>query len=275
MSASNRSHVRWIVIGTACLALGGCATKSSSSGSSTEPATSVAATPSTTTTTTAPATTAAPPAPTVTGADDHRITVNAVGSAGGVPDSVTITMGVETTAPTTVEVLQALSSKSDALIAYLRKEGVPEENLQTTSLTAYPTYGDYPPGGGSPSITGYTASMSVNVQVADLTKASTLIDGAAFAVGDALRLSGLSWSIRDRSTLLATARADAVTQARTQAAELAKAAGWKLGPIVSIDETTAAYPYLRAEGDMGGGVPFNPGTEQVQVNLTVVFATQA
>ncbi len=276
MSSSRSTPRRFTA---ACCAVGfslvGCASKNT-----TATQTSVAAvrTPQTATNgaaTTTPPTSAAPnqaPPSSVAPGDvaaSHRVTVAAVGEARGVPDSVTVAIGVETVAPTTAEVLKTLSEKSNDLIAFLRESGIPEENLQTTNLTAYPTYGEYLPGGATPAIVGYVAGVTVNVQADDLDKASTLIDGAAFTVGDALRVQGLSWSIRDRDALLATARADAVAHAREQAGQFAAAAGWTLGAIVSIDETVGAYPF--GQGDMSGGYPLNPGSHQLQVNVTVVF----
>lgn len=273
---SSRSAHRGLAV--ACCAVGfslvGCASKNTTSTDTSVAAVTTTASAANGAATTAPSTSVAPnpPPPSsvvpagVTGS--HRVTVAAIGEARGVPDSVTVAIGVETTAPTTAEVLKALSQKSNDLIAFLRQSGIPEENLQTTNLTAYPMYGEYLPGGGTPPIVGYVAGVTVNVQADDIDKASTLIDGAAFAVGDALRVQGLSWSIRDRDTLLATARADAIDHAREQAGQFATAAGWTLGSIVSIDETVGAYNY--GQGEMGG-YPLNPGSQQLQVNVTVVF----
>ncbi len=270
MSSSRNTHRRLAAAGCAVgLSLAGCASKNIT----TETTAAAAAA-----TTVVPVTTSPPPSavpdespPVVLDdvAGDHRVIVNAVGVARGVPDSVTLAIGVETSAPTTAEVLGALSTKSNDLIAYLRDRGIPEEDLQTTNLTAYPTYGEYLPGGGTPAIVGYVATMTVNVRADDLDRASELLDGAAFTVGDALRVQGLSWSIRDLDALLGTARLDAVVRARDQAQQFAQAAGWKLGAIESIEET--AEPYRYGESDIAVGYPLNPGSQQLQVTVTVAF----
>ena len=177
-------------------------------------------------------------------------------------------MGVETYAATTSEVLASITMKSDALISYLRSQGIAETDLQTTNLSMFPTYGNYTPEAPTP-ITGYQASLTITVQLDDLTQASAVVDGAAFAVGDAFRIQGLSWSIKDRDALLSAARTNAIKNAGQQAKEYATAAGWDLGDLVSISETAGAAPYYGMGGE--GDIPLNPGSQQLQVSVTVVY----
>ncbi len=222
-------------------------------------------------TTSVPTATSAPETPDAPDPARH-ITVTGTGLASGAPDSVTLTMGVEVVAATTTEVLDSVSTKSDALVAYLRGAGIASEDLQTTNLSVYPNYvydGVLP--GGSPAISGYTANVTLSVRVGELAQASTLVDGAAFTVGDALRLQGLMWSISDSGELLATARAEAIDDARSRASQFAQAAGWTLGSIESIEESPGTYAY--GEGDSGSGsIPFTPGSSQLTVTAIVVFS---
>jgi uncharacterized protein YggE len=107
---------------------------------------------------------------------------------------VTITLGVETFAATTAEVLGALTEKSTALTLYLKSAGVAPEDLQSTNLSAYPMYGNFEPG-SPPAISGYQANVTVDVRTADLAAASALVDGAVATVGDALRIQALNWVV--------------------------------------------------------------------------------
>jgi|CXWL01.1.fsa_nt_gi uncharacterized protein YggE len=209
--------------------------------------------------------------PTTSAPDSKTVTVQAVGIATGVPESVLLTLAIETIAATTAEALDTVSNKSKALTSYLLDAGVAADDLQTTSLSLYPAY-DYTDPTLQPSITGYQASMTVTALVESVDLAATIIDGAATAVGDALRIYGLSFAITDREAVIAEARADAIVQAQAQAEQLASAAGLQLGDIVSIAEGASdiSYPFPRASD--GGDASLNPGTQTLQVYVTVVFS---
>jgi uncharacterized protein YggE len=203
----------------------------------------------------------------------HTISIDATGVAHGTPDIVELALAVEVQAPTTQEVLATASDRSAALRDYLLGQGIADSDLRTTSLSVYPNYGAYSES-GSASITGYTATVSMTVGSADLTKASGLVDGAAGIVGDSLRINGLTWSMSNTDALTAEARTDAIAAARVQAGQLATASGLTLGDIVSVSESAnSGYPYfyMGGEGD-SSAIPLDPGTGTVSVSVNVVFA---
>ncbi len=74
--------------------------------------------------------------------------------------------------------------------------------------------------------------------IRDIAAAGGIIDAAAQAVGDAVRVQSLQFAIDDDSKLLADARTAAVRKAQEQAKQLADAAGVALGTIRSINETS-------------------------------------
>ncbi len=203
---------------------------------------------------------------------NRTVTARGTGHAAGTPDLLRISMGVETFAPTTAEVLDTVTGKAALVTDAMKAQGVPPADMQTMQLTVYPRYdstGPYGPG----TISGYVASMGVIVKAKDIARASTLVDAAARAAGDAFRVNGLNWSIEKQEPLLAIARADAVAQAGVQAKQLADAAGVKLGAIRSIsDESSYGYTY-GGQGDMSGGsgIPLEPGSTDLTVQVTVVY----
>ena len=69
------------------------------------------------------------------------------------------------------------------------------------------------------------------------------------------------------------ARADAVRKAGDQAQQLADAAGVGLGPIDSIEETSApVHPMAEADaGRASSPAPIEPGTQELSVSVTVVY----
>jgi uncharacterized protein YggE len=189
-----------------------------------------------------------------------------------VPDEISSTIAAETYAPTTADALRAVSDQADALTAYLLEQGIAAADLQTTSLSVHPQYGGYDESADKPAIVGYQASVAMSVRVRDLDMASTIVDGAALVVGDALRVYGMSWAIGDRNELLAEARADAVQRARDRAAQLAEVADLRLGDIAAVSEVTEVpVGYIEGGGDGASGYPFYGGTQIVRVAVAVEF----
>ena len=97
------------------------------------------------------------------------------------------------------------------------------------------------------------------------------------AGGNATRVDGVSLSLNDTGSLLAAARAKAVADARTKAAQYARALGMSLGPVVSVSEQQPApvLPVFAAPGAAHAApstVPVSPGRQQVTVTVTAVFA---
>ena len=90
-------------------------------------------------------------------------------------------------------------------------------------------------------------------------------------------VDGISLNLTDTSGLLGRARAAAVSDARHKAAQYAAAIGQPLGPVVSITDqalTQPVLPYANAAGAPAHApsVPISPGTQQLSVSVTVVYA---
>lgn len=213
----------------------------------------------TTTATTTPSTT-----------DQRTIRVTALGQAQGTPDALVLMLGVEVFGTSTAEALSTLAAKAATLTAFLRQYGIDDTDVQTTGLWAYPFYADY--SGAVPTVSGYQAGETFSVKVADLGAAAPLLDGATFAIADALRLQGLSWVIDDPSVLQQRARLEAIDDAEQQAAALASAAGLTLGPIVSVDESNGAAMTGYYGGAGMEAMPIAPGSLTVSTQVTITFA---
>jgi len=125
-------------------------------------------------------------------------------------------------------------------------------------------------------ISGYEVSNQVTATLRDVAGAGALIDAAARAAGDAVRVQQISFGIDDDAEPRARARADAVRQAVTQARQLADAAEVGLGPILSITEVTEGQPPVPITRDSAAGaqasIPIEPGTQDVSVTVEVVHA---
>jgi uncharacterized protein len=196
------------------------------------------------------------------------ITARAVGTVRGAPDLLTVVLGVNTQGPDAKAALDANSQKATTLIDALKAGGVAAADLQTSQLSINPTYAQ------NGRITGYDVSNLVTASVRDIAKAGGLVDAAAAAAGDAVRVQQLSFSIDDDSAARATARAAAVKQAQAQAKQMADAAGVQLGPLRSITEIPAGATFAadaaRAAAP-AASVPIEAGTQELSVTVEVAY----
>lgn len=202
------------------------------------------------------------------------ITAQGVGRVEGRPDVVTAVLGVQTAAPTAAQALADGNRRATALLDLLRQRGVEDRDVQTSEVSLYPT--QTPEG----KVTGYQVSNTVTVTVRRIDEAGPLVDAAASAAGDAIRIQSVRFSFDDTSELLARARDDAVRRGREQAARMAAAAEVELGPLRSIVESPPpGYGYGGAYESGAGSaaaasVPLRPGTQELTVRVSVVYDVQ-
>ena len=165
----------------------------------------------------------------------RTITATAEGQASGTPDLLTISLGVETSAPDAASALSSNNQEAGSLIAKLKSDGVAAADLQTTELRISPTYTQGTPS-QPPQIDGYTVDDEVVAKLRQLGDAGQVIDDAANAAGNDIRLDSIAYSIDDDSALLTAARADAVREAAVRAHAMADAAGVSVGAVQTITD---------------------------------------
>jgi uncharacterized protein len=114
-----------------------------------------------------------------------------------------VRLAIEVQAKTSIGAQQEAARRSTRVVTYLKTQRV--DKLQTTGINLNPNY-IYANNGGSPKISGYTATNSVSFQVpteragaildAAVSNGATRIDGVNFVAGDraiaAAQLSKLS-----------------------------------------------------------------------------------
>jgi uncharacterized protein YggE len=203
--------------------------------------------------------------------DRPAVAVVGEGRVEGTPDVMTISLGVETRGVTAQAALADNATRATNLVTVLGDSGVAKADIQTSDLSVYPNFDR-----DGREIVGYTVNNTVTAKLRDLDSAGSVIDAAAFATGDAIRLHGVSFSIDDTSDLVARARADAVERAMEQAGQLADAAGVELGALRSIDETGTRLPppvyhEMYRAADAVASTPIEPGSQELTVEVTLVF----
>lgn len=197
------------------------------------------------------------------------ISTQGTGIVSGSPDTVSIVLGVQTQAPEAAAAMTDNADRADTLIETLKARGVDEQDITTKNLSVQPNY--QPTG----TIDGYTVINQVEATLRDVATSGDLIDAAARAAGDAIRVQELTFSIADDSELRAQARAQAVAQAQEQAQQIADAAGAKLGAVRSITESPESdavpFPASRSMADGAASTPIEAGSQKLSVSVSVTY----
>ena len=200
-----------------------------------------------------------------------QVTVTGTGTVSGTPNQLVLSMGVQVNATSVGPALQQANQAVRQVTAALRARGVAAPDIQTSGLSIQPNYGS-----DSQVPNGYGVSESLTATLRQLSVAGAEIDAAVRAGGNATTVDGISLNLTDTSSLMARARAAAVADARVKAAQYAKALGQPLGPVVSVADQSSAEPFPfatpAAAGAPRAAVPISPGTQQLSVSITVVYA---
>jgi uncharacterized protein YggE len=200
------------------------------------------------------------------------VTAQGTGTVSGQPDTLTIGIGVSTTAPHAAGALSQNNTIAAAVQAALEKDGVVAADIQTTGLSLQQNWGNNGPA-------GYAVYDEVTATVHNLATAGNIIDDALAPAGDSGRLDEVNLSFADTDPLMASARAQAVQSAQAQATQMAAAVGGHLGALESLTDVTPQQSGTFAEplsSDEQGpaaapAVPVQAGTQQVSVQVTGVW----
>jgi hypothetical protein len=204
------------------------------------------------------------------------ISVSGHGSAVVVPDIAVLRLGVEVTALTVAAARSEAAAAMKAVRVSLDANAIGSEDIKTLSFNIQP---QHPFRRDERSeITGYRVSNRVSVKVRDLDAVSDVLDDAAEAGGDAVRIDGISFTVDDPEQYESDARRAAVEDARKRAEELAAMAGVTLGKVLSISEGGVSTPF--AERAFGGAMlqsavaprtPISPGETKISLSISVVY----
>lgn len=195
------------------------------------------------------------------------ITVSGAGSVTAVPDRASFTFGVETRGKTAVQTLADNSAAIAKVIAALKASGVAAADLQTSQVSLSPRTSE-----DGTTIVGYVASNVVTASLRELGRAGAVVDAAVSA--GANTVSGPSLSRTDQDELYRNALRAALADARSKAQVIAAASGVSLGRVLSVVEDGGAPPPVPVRSEAQGvvGVPIEPGTQQVQATVTVIYS---
>ena len=213
------------------------------------------------------------------------INVSGKGEVVGIPDIATFSFSVTEESLVVSEAQTESARKVNAILDYLKQNGVAEKDIKTSGYNIYPRY-EYPaissayypvPPSGKQTLAAYVVTQSVAVKIRDLGSAGKLLGG----IGElgATDISGLSFDFDKRDELVKEARDKAIKEAREEAAKLAKALGVQLVRITSYSEggyypmygkTMMAEAYGRG-GDMAVAPEIPVGEDKITSNVTIMY----
>ena len=190
------------------------------------------------------------------------------------PDKATITLGVQTDAPTAEAAIRENANKMSRVIAALKRGGLTDREIQTSNLSLNPQYvyqENLPP-----RLTGYQASNQVVITVRELNRLGQIVDATVNAGAD--NVGGISFGIDNPTEAENRARLEAVEALRAKAELYAKAMGYRVARLVTMTEGGGYTPVpppmpmmMRAEAAKFDSTPVQPGELKVRVDVSATY----
>jgi uncharacterized protein len=228
--------------------------------------------------------------PTLNSSQNNLNTLSVTGTATTMvkPDKVIVSLGVETTNKTANGALAANSNVMSKVIDALTASGVKENETSTSSFSISPNYNYSQSSGSTGTITGFTASNSIQIQSINTNNLPKWIDKAISA--GANTVNNIDFTLSDeklKKTKINLIR-QAIEDARAKADIAASAAGLKITGVKSINLSefgTQPSPFPpsptpSAKESLAAGVttskwgPVISGQQQITVNVDVSFLSQ-
>lgn len=183
------------------------------------------------------------------------------------PDLMKLAASVVTQADTAQQAADDNAARSTQVIEAIRRLLGPTADLRTTSYTVNPIY-KYP-SGGTPILSGYQASNSLEITTSDLSIAGRLIDSAVQA--GATTVGSIRFALKDPQPARQAALKLATQQARASAEAMASGLNARLGAVVSIEESSAVKVVESDRATTAGGATTPIETGMVETSASVVI----
>jgi len=184
---------------------------------------------------------------------------------------VLINAGVTTQAATASEAIRANAVQIDSMRAALRRAGVADRDIQTSSVNLSPEWRHVE--NRSPQFIGYRAHHMVNVRFRDVANAGRILD--ALVAAGANEINGPTFEVEQPAAALDEARTRALQGARARAQLYAGALGMRVKRIVAISEAGGMRPmpmgYARDAAQSASATNIVLGEQSLTASVTVTF----
>jgi uncharacterized protein YggE len=201
------------------------------------------------------------------------ISVSAVGRVAVRPDTALVHIGAEARAPALADATADVDRRMREVVTRVKTLGVAEADIATATYSVDPLAAPRPREEDPARIAGYRVTNVVEVRVRDLTAIGRILD-AAIAAG-ANTLPSLQFTVTDRSGPEARARVLAVQAAAAKAAQIAAAAGVRLGDLVVLSEGAGVRPVMPQARyttlSLNAPGPVEPGQLEIEVTVEAQY----
>ena len=206
-----------------------------------------------------------------------RLDINATGEVTRVPDVAIISAGVVSRATTATAALQDSADRMQKVLAALKRAGVNDRDIQTSSVSLNPEY-RYPEN-QTPQLVGYTASNQLTIKFRDIRTSGKILD--ALVAQGANQINGPNLTLDKPEAALDEARANAIATGRARAELYARSLGMRVVRVVSVSESggyavpppAPPMPMMMARGERDS-TSIQPDEQKLQVSVAMTFELQ-
>jgi len=211
--------------------------------------------------------------------NQDRFSVVGSGTVYAKADIANIQVGLKTgTQKTAAAATIDSTSKMNNIIQALKKLGIDEKDIQTSSYNLNPVYNWTNQKGQE--LIGYEVTQNLTLKIRDLTKIGDVISQTTDQ--GANQIGNISFTIDDEFALKNQARELAIQKAEEKANLIAKQTGMRLGEVKSVYENSDPVPnpisYTNAKMDLSAapasGVvspEIQTGQNEIKVDVTLVY----
>ena len=206
----------------------------------------------------------------------NTITVTDTGTIYTKPDLALADFSVVTEEKTVAEAMSKNTEKMNAVISFMKEQGIEEKDLKTASFNIYPRYEWYDENQYYPSgkrvLVGYEVRQSLQTKIRDMEKIGQIIEGGTSA--GANEVSNLQFTVDNQDELKRQAREEAIKKAKAKAEELAEQLGIKLIKISNFSESSLLPVYFETDKALGmGGGEAVPAVSQIETGENKIEVT--
>ena len=215
----------------------------------------------------------------------RSFSVSGEGKVTAIPDVAGFTFSVITEGNKDIANLQKDNTeKVNGIIAFVKSSGVEAKDIKTRSYNLEPRYQYFncpmplsdgrkpcPP----PEIVGYTIRQTVEVKIRDFGKIGDILAGTVEKGANSV--SELSFTIDDSDKIKNQAREEAIAKAKGKAISIAKAGGFRLGKLLSIDEggyvpyNDYGYQTMAKSAESLPSPTIEPGSQEIVLNIALRY----
>ncbi len=202
-----------------------------------------------------------------------------IGKVTAVPNIAQTTFTINEKGVTQEDAKNAANTKQNQALSVLTALGIPRENIKTIGFYVNPNYDSTVQlqtqiAPVRPFQNGYVATITTQVKGSSADQVSRAIDKLT-ALG--MNVGGVEYTYADKQQYINQAQSIAIANAKKQAQSIAKAAGFRLGKIVTIrniDDQNVPQPY--ANSSLKTGAPnedtsLQPGSNEVTARIGVTY----